>query len=272
MRFADPTFIDMVVRRRANYKICNPENKTRLCYLFANTIVEGIEDDVERVLAISRWVGATAPHVLQHDVRGVSDNYRVHALDIISRGWGACEAAAELFATLCWLAGHPARTLSIQRDMPEPVIGHHVSEVFIAGQWRFFDADTYRHYRLPDGSLASAWDLHHHPEAVQEAETERVPQHPQEGKQRVSRPIEEYWKFFGVVYIQEGIYSLDGFFGRWLKCSPQTEQYLYGAPQHPDVRKLLAGRLPFSYVRDSTKIADHFEHAWDVSWESWSED
>ena len=38
MRFKDPTFVDMVVRRRANYKIANPDNKTRLCYLFADAI------------------------------------------------------------------------------------------------------------------------------------------------------------------------------------------------------------------------------------------
>ena len=31
-------------------------------------------------------------------------------------------------------------------------------------------------------------------------------------------------------------------------------------------------RLPFTYVRDSTKIADHFHHVWDVDWESWSDD
>jgi len=278
MHFKDPTFADMVVRRRSSYKISNPDSKTRLCYLFAEAITRGIEDDVERVLAIQRWVGETAPHVMCHDVRGVSDMYRVHALDIISRGWAYCEATSELFATLCWLAGYPARILSIQRRMEEPVIGHHVNEVFVHGKWRFIDADLYRCFELPDGSLASALDLHHHPEIVREGEAKRKPEDfPDElpGAKHVYQDEAghpTYQDFFGVIYVQEGIYGLDEFYGKWLKCTPETEEYLYGPPQHPDVQKLLAGRLPFSYVRDSTKIADHFHHVWDVDWQSWSEE
>jgi len=278
MRFADPTFIDLAVRRRASYKICNPDGKTRLCYLLADAITYGIEASLDRVCALMRWTGVSVPHVIRHDVRGVSDNYRVHALDIISRGWAACEATAEVFATLCWLAGHPSRTLSIQKAMPEPVAGHHVNEIFIDGKWSFFDADTYRYYRLADGSLASAWDLHHHPEVVREAEAKRSPEDLPEELQDVERErqasnfLADYDQLFGVLYVQEGIYSLDGFYGKWLKCTDETADYLYGPPGHPDVKRLVAGRLPFSYVRDSTKIADHFHRVWDVDWESWSED
>lgn len=278
MRFTDPTFVDMVVRRRASYKICNPDNKTRLCYLFAEAITHGIEAGSDRALALLRWVGVTVPHVLRHDMRGVSDNYRVHALDVISRGWAACEATAEVFATLCWLAGYPARVLSVQRDMPEPVSGHHVNEVFLDGMWRFFDADTYRCYKLGDGSLASARDLHHDPEILRKCEVLRNPEDlPQElqaaERERLAGDFSaNYEKLFGVIYVQEGVFSLDGAYGRWLKWTPQTDDYLYGAPQHPDVKRLLAGPLPFSYVRDSTKIDDHFHHVWDVDWQSWSED
>lgn len=278
MKFTDPTFVDMVVRRRANYKICNPDDKTRLCYLFAQEITRGFESHTDRVLAIQRWVGVAAPHVMRHDTRGVSDMYRVHALDIISRGWAYCEATTELFATLCWLAGYPARILSIQRSMREPVTGHHVNEIFIDGKWRFIDADLYRCFKMPDGSLASALDLHHDPEIVLRSEAQRKPdEFPDElpgAKQAVNdqdgKPM--YHELFGVIYVQEGLYSLDGFYGKWLKCTSQTEEYLYSPPQHPDGKKLLGGRLPFTYVRDSTKVADHFEHVWDVDWQSWSED
>ena len=276
MRFTDPTFADMAVRRRANYKIANPDDKTRLCFLFAEAVTHGIEGDLDRVEAILRWVGVTVPHVLQHDIRGVSDNYRVHALDAIARGWGACEATAEVFATLCWLAGYPARTLSIQRDMPEPVSGHHVNEVFIDGGWRFFDADTYRYYRMSDGSPASALDLHRQPEIVRDAEAQRKPEDlPEElraGEKTRETIGRDYDKLFGVIYAQEGVYSIDAAYGKWLKCTPETVDYLYGPPQHPDVKKLLAGRLPFTYTLDSTKVADHFHHAWDVDWGSWSDD
>ena len=278
MRFKDPTFVDMVVRRRANYKIANPDNKTRLCYLFADAITRNIQGDTEGVLAIQRWVGETAPHIMAHDTRGVSEMYRVHALDIVARGWGYCEATSELFATLCWLAGYPARILSIQQKMEEPVSGHHVNEVFIEGKWRFIDADLYRCFRMPDGELASALDLHHHPEIVRESEARRRPEDfPDEligakyvYQDEAGNPT--YQDFFSVIYVQEGLYSLDESYGRWLKYTPQTEEYLYGSPQHPDVQRLLSGRLPFTYVRGSTQVADHFHHPWDVDWQSWSEE
>ena len=98
MHFADPTFLDMVVRRRANYKISNPDNKTRLCWLIADAVTRRIEGDLPRVLALQEWVGEALPHVIGHDIRGVSDMYRVHALDVISRGWAACEATSDVFA------------------------------------------------------------------------------------------------------------------------------------------------------------------------------
>jgi hypothetical protein len=55
--------------------------------------------------------------------------------------------------------------------MQEPVVGHHVNEVFVCGRWRFVDADLFRTFRLPDGELASAWDLHHQPQIVRDGET-----------------------------------------------------------------------------------------------------
>jgi len=277
MHFADPTFLDMIVRRRANYKICNPDNKTRLCWLYADAVTRRVEGDLARVLALQEWVGETAPHVLQHDMRGVSDMYRVHALDIISRGWAACEATSDLFATLCWLAGYPARVVSIQQSMAEPVTGHHVNEVFVEGKWRFIDADLWRRFILPDGALASARDLQRQPEIVEAAEAARSPEDQPKHLPGAAWPLTDaqgeklYPRLFQVIWMQEGIYSLDGFYGKWLKLTPETEAYLYDPPQHPDVQKLLSGRLPFSYVRDSTKIADHFTQVWDVEWRSWWE-
>lgn len=61
MRFADPTFLDMVVRRRANYKICNPDNKTRLSLLLAEQITRGHASAEERVLSLQHWVGEAIP-------------------------------------------------------------------------------------------------------------------------------------------------------------------------------------------------------------------
>jgi len=277
MQFADPTFLDMIVRRRANYKICNPDNKTRLCWLLADAVTRRVEGDLARVEALREWAGEAAPHVIGHDIRGVSDMFRVHALDVISRGWAACEATSDVFATLCWLAGYPSRVLSIQQSMEEPVSGHHVNEVFVEGKWRFLDADLWRRFDLPDGLPGSALDLHRQPEIVEQAEAARNPDEQPPNLPGAKWTLEDkdgrkiYPRLFQVIWVQEGIYSLDGFYGKWLKLTPETEAYLYGPPRHPDVQTLLAGRLPFSYVRDSTKIADHFSHVWDVDWQSWSE-
>ena len=78
MRFADPTFIDLAVRRRASYKICNPDGKTRLCYLLADAITNGIEASFERVCALMRWAGV-------RDHLG----YLLQIGDGTPQGWGA---------------------------------------------------------------------------------------------------------------------------------------------------------------------------------------
>lgn len=278
MRFADPTFLDMVVRRRANYKIVNPDNATRLCWLLADAVTRRVEGELARVLALQEWVGETLPHVLRHDLRGVSDMYRVHALEVIKRGWAACEATADVFATLCWLAGYPARVVSIQQAMAEPVVGHHVNEVYVDGGWRFLDADLWRRFPLPDGSLAAVRDLQRDPAIVARAEAARDPAAQPPHLPGAAEPLRDadgaprYPRLFGVAWMQEGLFSLDGGYGKWLRLTPETEAYLYGPPQHPDTARLLAGRLPFSYVRNSTKVADHFTHPWDVEWGSWWEE
>ncbi|MFA6110957.1 MAG: hypothetical protein WDA75_19525, partial [Candidatus Latescibacterota bacterium] len=136
----------------------------------------------------------------------------------------------------------------------------------------------HRSFRLDDGSLASALELHRDPEIVRASELQRRPEEfPPElpgarMTQRDGAGNPTYQDLFGVLYVQEGLYSLDGFYGRWLQCTPRTEEYLYGPPQHPDVQRLLSDRLPFVYVRESTKVADHFDETWDVEWDSWREE
>jgi hypothetical protein len=268
-RFDDPTFIDGLVRRRANYKIADFNGDTRVLLLLAEAVTAPYDSDLQRVRGLQKWVCGAIPHVGGIDTRGRNDFYKVHALEIIRRGWSYCEGTAETFATLAWLAGYPSRVLSIQVESLDQagVYGHHVNEVFLNGKWVFFDADLYRDFELPDGTPANALDLHRNPGVVAAAEAHR-PQF--DGLLSfLNDAFQDFYTkktLFHTVYVQEGLYSLDGEYGRWIKLTPQTESYLYSAPQHPDVARLVGRRIPFTYVRDSTKIEDHFDYRWEAPW------
>jgi hypothetical protein len=270
--FDDPTFVDSVVRRRANYKIADFNGDTRILLLLAEAITAPYPNDRERILALQKWVCGTVPHVGygQIDTRGRNDFYKVHALDIIRRGYAACEGTAETFATLAWLAGYPSRVLSIQVSAPDQasVFGHHVNEVFMDGKWVFIDADLYRHFELPDGTQANALDLHENPDIVVQTEAHRPK------FDGLLSFLNEPWiqveytkkNLFHAIWVQEGIYSLDGEYGRWIKLTPETREYLYSGAKDPDVVRLLKKRLPFEYLRDSSRIDDHFRYRWEAPW------
>jgi hypothetical protein len=273
-RFDDATFIDGVVRRRANYKIADFNGDTRVLWLLADAITAPYGTAKERILALQRWVCAAVPHVNGVDRRGRNDFYRIHALEILRRGYAHCEGTAETFAAMSWLAGYPARVLSIQVEAPDQagVWGHHVNEVFFDGKWVFVDADLYRFFELPGGEPANALELKERPEIVAAAEARRP-----SFDGLLSFLNEPAWRqmysrknLFHTIYVQEGIYSIDGEYGRWIKLTPETKAYLYDGPKHPDVVRLLKDRLPYSYLRDSTRIEDHFDFRWEAPWERYS--
>ncbi len=273
-RFDDPTFIDGAVRRRANYRIADFNGDTRILWLLADAITAPYETDRDRILTLQKWVCAAVPHVNGMDSRGRNDFYKIHALDILRRGHAHCEGTAETFAAMAWLAGYPSRVLSIQVEAPDQagVYGHHVNEVFFEGKWVFLDADLYRFFELPGGVPASALDLHEHPEIVIAAEARRP-----NFDGLLSFLNEPAWRqiytkknLFHTIYVQEGIYSIDGEYGRWIKLTPETKEYLYSGPKHPDVVRLLKGRLPYSYLRDSTRIEDFFDFHWEAPWGRYS--
>lgn len=270
MKRIDPTFIDFAVRKRASYKIWGEGHKSRMLWLLAEAVTSKYATDREKIIGLAAWVCAAVPHIIAHDARGQSDHYMIHAYDVVARGWAACEATTEVFATMCWLAGYPSRIISIQTDMPEPISGHHVTEAFVEGKWCFIDADMFRCFKIEDGTLGNCLELRDRKELIQEREQERAKKTWEEPLHRLNdfKYMDDdgrstYAPLFGNIYIQEGIYSLDGYYGRWIKCTPETQQYLYGPPQHPDVVELLKKPLPFVYIRPTTKIDDHFHYPWE---------
>ncbi len=273
-QFDDPTFIDSLVRRRANYKIADFNGDNRILYLLAHAVTDRRETDRERIQALQKWVCETVPHVGGMDRRGRNDFYKVHALEAIRRGFALCEGTAETFAAMAWLAGYPSRVLSIQVEAADQasVYGHHVNEVFFGGKWVFVDADLFRFFELPGGEPANAMELHGHPEIVADDESRR-PEFQGLLAFLNDKAIREMYTrkhLFHTVYVQEGIYSIDGEYGRWIKLTPQTEGYLYSGPKHPDVIQLVKRRLDYEYLRNSTRIEDHFEYRWEAPWNRYS--
>ena len=275
MEFGDLTFIDAMVRRRQHYRIDSHGDKTRICWLLADAIMSAYNTDRERLIGLMEWTCKTVPHVGGVDYRGRTDFFRLHALDIIARGFGACEATSEVFITLAWLAGYPARRIAI--SSPPDVkgrLGHTVGEVYIPqdGKWSFIDPDLHRYFILEDGTLGNAMELREYPEITQKCELQWKEK---KWKGELAflnnyrylddRGCPRYQTMFqGEIQVQEGTYSLDGFYGRWIKLSAEKVSYLYGGPKHPDVRKLLEKRLPFVYTLPSTHRKNYFNYLWDL--------
>jgi len=272
--FYDATFADYAVRIRSHYRIDPAAGKARICYLLAQLATDHFQTDREKVLGLARWVCGAAPHVCAVDYRGMGEFYKFHALDLIIRGWCLCEPTSEVFATLAFLAGFPSRTLAIQVDLPqEKVSGHHANEVFLEGKWVFIDSDLLWWFDLEDGTLANAMELRElhfsgKDEVFQRAAERRLEMDfsgslafLQTGNMKnYNKP---YSQLFENIYVQEGIYSLDTSYGRWIRLLPETKDYLYGPPQDPSVRKCIEDHLPWNYNLRQMHIADHFHHLWE---------
>ena len=270
-QFLDPTYLDCAMRRRSHYKLDNPEGKTRLLLLMANAVTRTYDTERAKVIALQRWVCESVPHVAGGDSRGASDNYRQHGLDLLKRGSAACEGTAEVFAAMAWLSGIPARIIAVMTEKPpaEGGSGHCVNEAFIEGKWVFVDADTYRRFEMEDGTLASARELLDRHELIDRSEEKRC-------NTEWEEPLSflrnftfadgagnyTYSNWFHTICVQEAIFSLDGCYGEWIENTPETEDYLYGSPKHPDAAALLKDGLPWYYTRVSTVREDHLARPW----------
>lgn len=281
-QFLDPTFLDAVLRRRGGDSIPDFGGKTRICWLLANAITDRYETDRERVLALQRWVCETVPHVYTGDWRGKPTYYRIHALDTIAGNCAHCVPTSEVFATLAWHAGYPTRVLSIHRNVL-PRSGHHINEVFLEGKWCFIDADFLRCFEIEDGTLGNAAELAQRRELIDRAEEEWM-QRKWEGRLAFLQDwklLDEQGKptysgLFHHIYIQEGIYSLDGFYGSWIKFTPETADYLYGGPQYEDSKRTVASRdlwhpAPPGPAEPGTErwreLEERTEREWTIPWE-----
>lgn len=97
--------------------------------------------------------------------------------ELIKRGTEICTELARVLCVLAQVAGMPAR-LAALFDMRRKNWGHGVTEIYVRTRrqsgWAVFDATSDVCYQMPDGRLASAWDLRNDPKVVDS--------HPEHGK------------------------------------------------------------------------------------------
>ncbi|MBN1342976.1 MAG: family 20 glycosylhydrolase [Phycisphaerae bacterium] len=79
---------------------------------------------------------------------------------LIAKGEILCECLGRLLVALCEVAGLPGRI--VMHDIG----GHIAAEILVAGKWAYIDPRCGIYFLLPDGSLASLWDLWHDPELI----------------------------------------------------------------------------------------------------------
>lgn len=92
--------------------------------------------------------------------------YEEKALGYLINGLVYCDYAADIFATLCAHKGIPARYCMLKdKDGISP---HTVTEVFLEGKWRVFDAAEICYYITQSGELATLQDLSENPDLVLE--------------------------------------------------------------------------------------------------------
>lgn len=95
----------------------------------ANSLTEGLEDDLAKATAISKWVflhvrpQTAAPSVV------IGDDF----YNTMRRGWGFCDQMAHVYAAIATYADLPSRQLQLFRDgYGSP---HTLAESFIDGKW-----------------------------------------------------------------------------------------------------------------------------------------
>lgn len=89
--------------------------------------------------------------------------------ELIKRGTEICTELSRVLCVLAQIAGMPARLVYLF-DMERKNWGHGVTEIYVrtrsSSNWAIFDATSNVCYSMPDGKLASAWDLRNNPDIV----------------------------------------------------------------------------------------------------------
>ena len=126
-------------------------------------VVQGAKTDLERAVALKRWVGAQWKFATP-----APDAFRDwSAVALLERGkrgqWGWCGQAAMLFQQACLTVGMPARFIELGRENTPAC--HFTTEVYLRehGKWAVVDATPIREcdvYYTVEGVPQSALEMH----------------------------------------------------------------------------------------------------------------
>ncbi len=116
----------------------------------AEAIVAGLDSEKDRVLAVLAWTHRHVPPTPEGWPL-VDD----HVLNIMTRGYGSADQAADVFTTLATYAGIPAYWRVVVLPRSEIVL----SFAKLESRWRVFDASGGRAFYNEQGELAQLEDV-----------------------------------------------------------------------------------------------------------------
>ncbi len=137
-------------------------------------VTDGIRADGDRAIALMDWV-RDLPRTYTRGswlTSGAGGGDLFHGgteEEVIRKGSDMCNEMARVLGILAQVAGMPSRyvghMVAIDYDDVTASTGHGVSEIYIDGQWAYFDVRG-RYFIKDDGSFASAWDLLNDPDLI----------------------------------------------------------------------------------------------------------
>jgi len=136
---------------------CDYQQGSRpLLEMIVEAVCADCATDVERATALVNWRRANYQHIGKCGL-GTEE-------EILLGGYSMCHDASRCLIALCQVAGLGARIVIGLNDAEKG--GHTLTEVHAAGKWSLFDPSPcvpFPYYKLPDGTLASAWDIRQDP-------------------------------------------------------------------------------------------------------------
>ena len=234
-----PTFLDLMMYNRGHDRVF----ENRMLLLLAQALTHTYKTDREKVLALNQWtkINVVKGAFSQGYPTGVyTGGYLMKAEELVRRGFAICGGISEVFATMAWLAGYPARRVSIFSS--NQIAGHATVEVLLEGKWSIIDPTFDEVYPCDDGSLAGAADLHKSPELV--------------ARSTARKGLELYYSAFDIM---ETVWSVDGFHGMRFRYTPETEKFLYGMTKNKQLLELLETKQITHYYTAFNPLMEYMD-------------
>ena len=145
---------------------CEYQRGTRpLLEAVVDAVCADCASDLDRGMALVQWRRANYQHVSRCGLGSEEE--------ILLGGYSMCHDASRCLIALCQVAGLGARMVIGLND--ETQNGHTFTEVYMRGRWSVLDPSPcvpFAFYQLPDGTLASAWEIRQDPTIPSRCEPE----------------------------------------------------------------------------------------------------